>query len=125
MFDGKVYYLFVVFGVDFGIVVKDFSMFDVQGVCVDCFIYGYVLIEVDVEIYFLNLQIKMILSMIVDGFDCLICDFDNFLEDNVLMEWENQRKCIYEYFGIKFCEESMVVVCELQGGFGCFRRSKV
>ncbi|KAJ2978316.1 hypothetical protein NUW58_g7535 [Xylaria curta] len=39
--------------------------------------------------------------MIADGLDRSAKDFDDFLEDNITMEWEAQRKRIYEHFGIK------------------------
>ena len=61
--------------------------------------------EVDVDTYLTNLQTKTTLSMIADGLERSVRDFDSFLEDNVTMEWESQRKRIYEHFGIKTREE--------------------
>lgn len=57
--------------------------------------------EVDVDTYLTNLQTKTTLSMIADGLERSVRDFDSFLEDNVTSEWEAQRKRIYEHFGIK------------------------
>lgn len=56
--------------------------------------------EVDVETYLSNLQNKTTLSMIADGLERSVRDFDAFLEDNVTMEWEAQRRRIYQHFGI-------------------------
>lgn len=122
--DGKAHYLLAASGVDPGTAAKDLSMLDVQGARVDRSTHGYAPTEVDVETYLSNLQTKTTLSMIADGLDRSIRDFDNFLEDNVSMEWENQRKRIYEHFGIKPREESMAAARESQGGFGRSRRSK-
>ncbi|KAK0385900.1 hypothetical protein NLU13_7075 [Sarocladium strictum] len=122
--DGKAHYLLAASGVDPGAAAKDLGMLDVQGGRVDRSTQGYAPPEVDVETYLSNLQTKTTLSMIADGLDRSIRDFDNFLEDNVSMEWEAQRKRIYEHFGIKPREESISAARESQGGFGRSRRSK-
>nr|7MVU_B Chain B, Nucleoporin NIC96 [Thermochaetoides thermophila DSM 1495]7MVV_B Chain B, Nucleoporin NIC96 [Thermochaetoides thermophila DSM 1495]7MVY_B Chain B, Nucleoporin NIC96 [Thermochaetoides thermophila DSM 1495]7MVZ_B Chain B, Nucleoporin NIC96 [Thermochaetoides thermophila DSM 1495]7TBI_J1 Chain J1, Nic96 R2 [Saccharomyces cerevisiae]7TBI_J2 Chain J2, Nic96 R2 [Saccharomyces cerevisiae]7TBJ_J1 Chain J1, NUP93 R2 [Homo sapiens]7TBJ_J2 Chain J2, NUP93 R2 [Homo sapiens]7TBJ_J3 Chain J3, N len=57
--------------------------------------------EVDVDTYLSNLQTKTTLSMIADGLERSARDFDAFLEENVTLEWEAQRKRIYQHFGIK------------------------
>ncbi|CAK7265157.1 nuclear pore complex subunit [Sporothrix epigloea] len=57
--------------------------------------------EVDIDTYLTNLQTKTTLSMIADGLERSVRDFDSFLEENVTMEWDAQRKRIYEHFGIK------------------------
>jgi nuclear pore complex protein Nup93 len=86
--------------------------------------------EVDVETYLSNLQTKTTLSMIADGLDRSVRDFDSFLEENVTMEWEAQRKKIYQHFGIKPREEGVggqtarqsTPSKEGQGTFGRSRR---
>ncbi|KAH8178270.1 nup93/Nic96 domain-containing protein [Sarocladium implicatum] len=122
--DGKAHYLLAASGVDPSAAAKDLGSLDVQGGRVDRSTQGYASTEVDVETYLSNLQTKTTLSMIADGLDRSIRDFDNFLEDNVSMEWEAQRKRIYEHFGIKPREENMSAARETQGGFGRSRRSK-
>nr|7TBI_G1 Chain G1, Nic96 R2 [Saccharomyces cerevisiae]7TBI_G2 Chain G2, Nic96 R2 [Saccharomyces cerevisiae]7TBJ_G1 Chain G1, NUP93 R2 [Homo sapiens]7TBJ_G2 Chain G2, NUP93 R2 [Homo sapiens]7TBK_G1 Chain G1, NUP93 R2 [Homo sapiens]7TBK_G2 Chain G2, NUP93 R2 [Homo sapiens]7TBL_G1 Chain G1, NUP93 R2 [Homo sapiens]7TBL_G2 Chain G2, NUP93 R2 [Homo sapiens]7TBM_G1 Chain G1, NUP93 R2 [Homo sapiens]7TBM_G2 Chain G2, NUP93 R2 [Homo sapiens] len=53
----------------------------------------------DVDTYLSNLQTKTTLSMIADGLERSARDFDAFLEENVTLEWEAQRKRIYQHFG--------------------------
>ncbi|KAI0449823.1 Nup93/Nic96-domain-containing protein [Xylaria acuta] len=85
--------------------------------------------EIDVEAYLANLQSKTTLSMIADGLERSAKDFDDFLEDNITMEWEAQRKRIYEHFGIKSREEGpgdhgvATPGRETSGGFGRSRRN--
>ncbi|RKF82071.1 Nucleoporin NIC96 [Golovinomyces cichoracearum] len=57
--------------------------------------------DTDIETYLTNLQTQTTLSMIQDGLSRSIKDFDTFLEENVTMEWDAQRKRIYENFGIQ------------------------
>ena len=40
------------------------------------------------------------MSMIAEGLNRAERDFDAFLEENVTMNWEEQRKRIYEHFGL-------------------------
>lgn len=58
-------------------------------------------IDTDVEAYLASLQTQTTLSMISDGLARSIEDFDTFLDDNVTMEWDVQRKKIYQHFGIR------------------------
>ncbi|KAH8714169.1 Nup93/Nic96-domain-containing protein [Ilyonectria robusta] len=122
--DGKAHYLLAASGVDPGNAAKDLGMLDVQGGRVEQATRGYAPNEVDVETYLSNLQTKTTLSMIADGLDRSVRDFDNFLEDNVTMEWEAQRKRIYQHFGIKPREETTAPGREAQSGFGRSKRSK-
>ncbi|KAH6885915.1 Nup93/Nic96-domain-containing protein [Thelonectria olida] len=123
--DGKAHYLLAASGVDPGIAAKDLGMLDVQGGRVERTPHGFSPNEVDVETYLSNLQTKTTLSMIQDGLERSVRDFDNFLEDNVTMEWEAQRKRIYQHFGIKPREEATTPGGrESQAGFGRSRRSK-
>ncbi|KAH7153065.1 Nup93/Nic96-domain-containing protein [Dactylonectria macrodidyma] len=122
--DGKAHYLLAASGVDPGLAAKDLGMLDVQGGRVEQATRGYAPSEVDVETYLSNLQTKTTLSMIADGLERSVRDFDNFLEDNVTMEWEAQRKRIYQHFGIKSREETIAPGREAQSGFGRSKRSK-
>lgn len=123
--DGKAHYLLAASGVDPGVAAKDLGLLDVQGGRVERATQGYAPTEVDVETYLSNLQTKTTLSMIADGLERSVRDFDNFLEDNVTMEWDAQRKRIYQHFGIKPREESSPTVGrESQSAFGRSRRSK-
>ena len=122
--DGKAHYLLAASGVDPGVAAKDLGLLDVQGGRVERATQGYAPNEVDVETYLSNLQTKTTLSMIADGLERSVRDFDNFLEDNVTMEWDAQRKRIYQHFGIKPREEAPTVGRESQSAFGRSRRSK-
>ncbi|KAG6007511.1 nuclear pore complex subunit [Claviceps maximensis] len=121
--DGKAHYLLAASGVDPSAAAKDLGMLDVQGGRVERS-HGYSgPNEIDVETYLSNLQTKTTLDMISDGLERSLRDFDNFLEDNVAMEWDAQRKRIYQHFGIKPREDSAAAAPrESQGGFGRSRR---
>lgn len=122
--DGKAHYLLAASGVDPRAAATDLGMLDVQGGRADRPAHGgYAPSDVDVETYLSNLQTKTTLSMIADGLERSVRDFDNFLEDNVTMEWEAQRKRIYQHFGIKPREDSGAGK-EAQSAFGRSRRSK-
>jgi nuclear pore complex protein Nup93 len=127
--DGKAHYLLAASGVDPGAAVKDLgNAFGVHA-RIDRPTTGPGAGELDVETYLNNLQTKTTLSMIADGLERSVRDFDTFLEDNVTMEWEAQRKRIYQHFGIKPREETTAGGAragtpsrESQGGFGRSRR---
>ena len=122
--DGKAHYLLAASGVDPSTAVKDLGMLDVQNGRGDRSTNGYAPAEVDVETYLSNLQTKTTLDMIADGLERSVRDFDAFLEDNVEIEWEAQRKRIYQHFGIKPREESAAGGRESQSAFGRSRRSR-
>ncbi|KAF4512837.1 hypothetical protein G6O67_000174 [Ophiocordyceps sinensis] len=122
--DGKAHYLLAASGVDPSAAAKDLGMLDVQGARAER-AHGYAPTEIDVETYLSNLQTKTTLSMIADGLERSVRDFDSFLEDNVAMEWEAQRKRIYQHFGIKPRDDSTPAGRDSQAaGFGRSRRSK-
>ncbi|KAL2138396.1 hypothetical protein VTI28DRAFT_6868 [Corynascus sepedonium] len=107
---GKAHYFLAASGVDPGAAVRDLGAFGLQarerGAAAQGAGFGGGIGEVDVETYLSNLQTKTTLSMIADGLDRSVRDFDAFLEDNVTMEWEAQRKRIYQHFGIKPREDA-------------------
>ncbi|TVY85393.1 Nucleoporin [Lachnellula suecica] len=129
--DGKAHYLLAASGVDPGAAVRDLNLFSAATGKVDR--APAPAVDVDVEGYLANLQTQTTLSMISDGLARSIRDFDTFLEDNVAMEWDAQRKRIYQHFGIKPREGVVsggrsgfaASSSEAQGGgFGRSRRSK-
>lgn len=112
-------------GMDPGAAVRDLNYFDIQAGRVERPVTGPA--EIDVDTYLANLQQKTTLSMIADGLERSVRDFDNFLEDNVTEEWEAQRRRIYEHFGIKPRDSSADVAGnprESLGGFGRSKRGK-
>lgn len=97
--NGRAHYLLAASGVDPGAAVRDLNAFTS--------VTGRVERQqpreendTDVEGYLANLQTQTTLSMISDGLARSVRDFDAFLEDNVTMEWDAQRKRIYQHFGI-------------------------
>jgi nuclear pore complex protein Nup93 len=117
-------------GVDPGAAVKDLKFFSAQNAGrIDRPPHLPATTEIDVEAYLANLQSKTTLSMIADGLERSARDFDNFLEDNITMEWEAQRRRIYEHFGIKTRDEGAgdhgagTPARETLGGFGRSRRN--
>ncbi|KAL1894546.1 nuclear pore complex subunit [Sporothrix stenoceras] len=119
--DGKAHYVLAASGVDPGAAVRDLGNFGIFNASRSAATAGGAASiapgsggqasvgagfsrgpsEVDVDTYLTNLQTKTTLSMIADGLERSVRDFDSFLEDNVTSEWEAQRKRIYEHFGIK------------------------
>ncbi|PTB73205.1 NIC-domain-containing protein [Trichoderma longibrachiatum ATCC 18648] len=120
--EGKAHYLLAASGVDPSTAAKDLGLLDLQGARTERPAHGFAQADVDVETYLSNLQTKTTLSMIQDGLERSLRDFDNFLEDNVAMEWDAQRKRVYQHFGIKPRETSTTAGREAQGGFGRSRR---
>lgn len=97
--NGRAHYLLAASGVDPGAAVRDLNYFtsatgraERQQAREEN--------DTDVEGYLANLQTQTTLSMISDGLARSVRDFDAFLEDNVTMEWDAQRKRIYQHFGI-------------------------
>ncbi|KAK3321050.1 putative nuclear pore protein [Cercophora scortea] len=126
---GKAHYFLAASGVDPGAAVKDLGAFGLTSRAERP--PAWATSEVDVDTYLSNLQTKTTLSMIADGLERSVRDFDNFLEDNVTMEWEAQRKRVYQHFGIKPREEktdrassATPAARETQGGFGRSSRRK-
>ncbi|KAJ4173283.1 nuclear pore complex subunit [Fusarium falciforme] len=118
--DGKAHYLLAASGVDPSAAAKDLGLLDIQTGRAERATHGPN--ELDVETYLSNLQTKTTLSMIADGLERSVRDFDNFLEDNVTMEWEAQRKRIYQHFGITPREDTATAGRESQSAFGRSRR---
>lgn len=56
--------------------------------------------DVDIDAYISGLHSRSTLAMISEGLEQSKRDFDNFLEDNIQLEWDSQRKKIYEHFGL-------------------------
>lgn len=78
-----------------------------------------------------SLQTQTTLDMISESLARSIRDFDVFIEDHVAMEWDAQRRRIYDHFGIKPRETPRVVESGLvasesafKGTFGRSRRDK-
>lgn len=57
-------------------------------------------VDTDLDGYIANFHAQSTLSMIQEGLEQSRRDFDAFLEENVQMEWDAQRRRIYEHFGL-------------------------
>ncbi|KAG4444281.1 hypothetical protein IFR05_000256 [Cadophora sp. M221] len=129
--DGRAHYLLAASGVDPGAGIRDLNAFNPAPARTDRPQAPEVQ-DTDVESYLANLQTQTTLSMISDGLSRSVRDFDAFLEDNVTMEWDAQRKRIYQHFGIRPKESSLsggtgsfaATANDSQGGFGRSRRTK-
>lgn len=121
--DGRAHYVLAASGIDLGAAAKDLGSLAVHPSKVDRHAGEGGAPEIDVETYLENLQTKTTLGMIQDGMERSARDFDNFLEDNMALEWEAQRKRIYEHFGIKQ-REGALGESTAQAGFGRSRRGK-
>jgi nuclear pore complex protein Nup93 len=128
--DGRAHYLLAASGVDPGAAVRDLNAFTSAAGRTER-PPSQDANDTDVEAYLANLQTQTTLSMIADGLARSVRDFDAFLEDNVAMEWDAQRKKIYQHFGIRPREtiaegraSFAASGAPSQGGFGRSRRSK-
>jgi nuclear pore complex protein Nup93 len=80
----------------------------------------------DVDGYISNLHSQSTLSLIQEGLEQSKRDFDLFLEENVQIEWDAQRKRIYDHFGLGRQSEEMAASQRTFGGStarGAFGRS--
>jgi nuclear pore complex protein Nup93 len=127
--DGRAHYLLAASGVDPGTAVRDLNFLSSAAGRVERPQHREAS-DTDVDGYLANLQTQTTLNMISDGLARSVRDFETFLEDNVTMEWDAQRKRIYEHFGIKqrgitaTGGKSGFATSDSQGGFGRSRRSK-
>ncbi|KAI0124551.1 NIC-domain-containing protein [Hypoxylon sp. NC0597] len=127
----KARFILAASGVEPASAVRDLNDFDVRiGGRVERPAPAPTATDIDIDAYLSNIQKKTTLSMIADGLERSARDFDNFLEDNINMEWEEQRKRIYAHFGIKLGGEggpglggSWAPNRESHGGFGRSRRA--
>lgn len=118
------HYLLAASGIDPGSAVRDLGSLGFQSSRIDRSAHTGPQGEVDVETYLSNLQNKTTLSMIADGLERSVRDFDAFLEDNVTMEWEAQRRRIYQHFGITPKQTAVNDDGRESGGFGGRSRRK-
>ncbi|KAJ9649498.1 nuclear pore complex subunit [Coniosporium tulheliwenetii] len=57
-------------------------------------------VDTDLDAYVSNLRTQSTFDLIAEGLEQSKRDFDNFLEENVQIEWDAQRRKIYEHFGL-------------------------
>ena len=78
----------------------------------------------DLDTYFANAQAKSTQDLIADALEQSKRDFDAFLEEKVQMNWEEQRRKIYEHFGLARRGATGDADQSTSGGKGAFGRSR-
>ena len=78
----------------------------------------------DLDTYFANAQAKSTQALIEDALEQSKRDFDAFLEERVQMNWEEQRRKIYEHFGLARRSASGNADQSTTGRGGAFSRSR-
>jgi nuclear pore complex protein Nup93 len=63
--------------------------------------------DTDIEAFVSNLHAQSTLDLIQEGLEQSKRDFDSFLEENVQMNWDAQRRRIYEHFGLAKPSENL------------------
>jgi nuclear pore complex protein Nup93 len=105
MGDTRAHYLLAASGVSTAAALRDLKSFSAQtGAGAVSSSAGA--LDTDVEGYLSNLHAQSTLALISEGLEQSKRDFDSFLEDNVQMEWDSQRRRIYEHFGLAKPAES-------------------
>lgn len=83
-------------------------------------------VDTGVDGYIADLHSQSTLALIQEGLEQSKRDFDSFLEENVQMEWDAQRKRIYEHFGLAKQSENLAASTSAipgQAARGAFGRS--
>ncbi|KAI9820332.1 MAG: hypothetical protein M1827_005954 [Pycnora praestabilis] len=97
--DSKAHYLLAASGISPGAALRDLNAFKAQATGTST-TQPAAAFDTDIESYVANLHAQSTLDLIADGLERARRDFDVFLEENVTMEWDAQRKRIYEHFGL-------------------------
>ncbi|KAL2358657.1 Nup93/Nic96-domain-containing protein [Cryomyces antarcticus] len=97
--DSRAHYLLAASGVPTGSALRDLKSFGAE-TGVNPIVPASAPYETDTAGYVAKLQAKSTLDLIAEGLEQSKRDFDTFLEENVQMEWDAQRKRIYEHFGL-------------------------
>ncbi|KAF2747376.1 NIC-domain-containing protein [Sporormia fimetaria CBS 119925] len=122
--DRAAHYLLSASGVKLGSTLRDLNQFSTQA---GLSAAGAATVpDTDVDGYLSNLHSQSTLALIQEGLEQSKRDFDSFLEDNVQIEWDTQRKRIYEHFGLGRQNEEMAASQASFGrstGRGAFGRS--
>lgn len=129
--DGRAHYLLAGSGVDPGAAIRDLNLLTGTNGRTER-TQAPEVIDTDVESYIANVQTQTSQTMVADGLLRSVRDFDAFLDDNVTVEWDLEKKNIYQHFGIRPRETAVTggrgsfaaSTTETQGGFGKSRRSK-
>ncbi|KAF2115794.1 Nup93/Nic96-domain-containing protein [Lophiotrema nucula] len=97
--DRAAHYLLSASGVKMGSTLRDLNQFTSQAGLSTAAPASNAL-DTDVDGYISSLHSQSTLALIQEGLEQSKRDFDIFLEENVQIEWDAQRKRIYEHFGL-------------------------
>ena len=97
--DGRAHYLLAASGVDTGAALRDLASFSAE-TAPKIPIPQAAPLYIDLDAYVDGLYRQSSLDLVEQGLEQAKRDFDNFLEENVQMEWDAQRRRIYEHFGL-------------------------
>ncbi|KZF22711.1 Pentulose kinase [Xylona heveae TC161] len=97
--DSKAHYLLAASGVSPASAIRDLNTLQAQAHA-PAAVQPSTQFDTDIEGYLNKLQTQSTLSMIAESLNRSARDFDSFLEENVSMEWDAQRRRIYEHFGL-------------------------
>lgn len=97
--DARAHYLLAASGVNTGAALRDLSSFTT-----DAAAKGpapqVATLDTDLDGYVEGLYRQSSLDLVQQSLEQAKRDFDNFLEESVEMEWDSQRRRIYEHFGL-------------------------
>ncbi|KAI9659940.1 MAG: hypothetical protein M1821_001292 [Bathelium mastoideum] len=95
--NSRAHYLLAASGVSTGSALRDLNNFSAQAAAAAAATPPP---DTNIENYVKELQTKSTLDLIAEGLEDSRRDFDAFLEENVQMEWDTQRRRIYEHLGL-------------------------
>ncbi|KAH0543668.1 hypothetical protein FGG08_001983 [Glutinoglossum americanum] len=98
--DSKAHYILAASGISPGTALKDLDELNAHAATAAPPAPSKSTIDTDIDSYLSKLQSQSTLALIANGLSRSAQDFDAFLEKNVTMEWDAQRRRIYEHFGL-------------------------
>ncbi|KAF2153705.1 NIC-domain-containing protein [Myriangium duriaei CBS 260.36] len=125
--DSRSHYLLAASGVNTGAALRDLSALGADAAPKStATISAPTVLDTDLDGYVEGLYRQSSLNLVEQVLSDAKKDFDDFLEEHVQMEWDMQRRRIYEHFGLAKKGEEETVDFDLSasaGGRGAFGRS--
>lgn len=102
------HYLLAASGVNTASTLRDLNSFTAQaGASVAPTAARPEVVDTDLDSYVASLRNQSTLDLIAEGLEQSKKDFDAFLEESVQLEWDKQRRRIYEHFGLARKEDNL------------------
>ncbi|KAL8643684.1 MAG: hypothetical protein Q9226_008189, partial [Calogaya cf. arnoldii] len=98
--DSKAHYLLAASGVNLGATRRDLDALKVQPTASTTGINVLIEWDPDTNRYMDQMQQQSTLKMIAEGIERAHRNFDAYLDENIDLNWEAQRRKIYEHFGL-------------------------